>query len=155
MKFITTREVSASGTASLTSWFQLGGKHSTQEDWYWQPIQWKYLENLDNLDDKHLTVLWEFCYKDKPDTFDLPNELLIRAKFYVSNDLWPSIAVNIACYYSQWQTTLSLLWQCGGKVGWQDFCHSTHIIMWWSGPSTKNSIVFTYPSWPSQWILQK
>jgi hypothetical protein len=129
IKFVTTKEVSATGTASLTSWFQLGGKRSTQEDRYWQPIQWKYLENLDDSDEKHLTALWEFCYKDKPDSFDLPDELLTRAEFHVSNDPWPSIAVTIACYYSQRPTTFSLLKRRGGKVGWRDVCHSTRIVM--------------------------
>src|ERR1700733_379208 len=60
IKFSTTTELSATGTASLTSWFQLGGKHSTQEERYWQPIQWKYLEPFSGSDGKHLTALWEF-----------------------------------------------------------------------------------------------
>ena len=89
---------SPTGTASLTSWFQLGGKCSTQEDRYWQPIQWKYLENLDDSDEKHLTALWEFCYKDKPDSFDLPDKLLTHAEFHVSNDPWPSIAVSLVLH---------------------------------------------------------
>jgi hypothetical protein len=131
IKFVRTNEVSATGTASLTSWLQLSGKRSTQEDRYWEPIQWKYLTNIGDLgsDEKHLTALWEFCYMDKQDSFDLPDELLTRAEFLVSNDPWPSITITIACYYSQRQTTLSLLRRRGGRVGWRDFCHSTCIVM--------------------------
>jgi len=60
VKFMTTKELSATGTASLTSLIQLGAKRSIQEDEYWQPIQWKFLQNFD-ASDEHITASWESC----------------------------------------------------------------------------------------------
>jgi hypothetical protein len=125
---MTTKELSATGTASLTSPIQLGAKRSIQEDQYWKPIQWKFLLGPD-AEDGHFTALWEFCCMEKSDSFFLPDELLTRADFRVSNEPWPSISITIACYYSQQQATLSLRKARGVKVGWRDFCHSTRIVM--------------------------
>jgi hypothetical protein len=126
IKFSTTSELSATGTASLTTWFQLGGKHSTQGEQYWQPIQLKYLEPFGDSNEKHLTALWEFCYHDKSDSLDIPDELRPCAEFHVTNEPWPSISVTIACYYAQQQM---LLRRRGCKVGWRNLCHSTHIVI--------------------------
>ena len=128
IKFVTTKEVSTTGTASATPSLQLGGKVSAQEDRFWQPFECKYVENPHNAKEKHISALWEFCYMDKRDNFDLDDQLLPHVEFHVSKNPWPSISFTIACYYWQRPTTTSWL-RRRGKVGWRDFCHQTRIVM--------------------------
>jgi len=125
IKVVTMNEYSAYCITAFLSWFQLGVKHTTQEESLQKPMQWQYIENEKK---GQISASWEFFLMVRKNV-EHPLELLLCAEFLVSNNPWPSISVTITCYFSQKPMGFSQIKEHGHHIGWRDFCHKTVIVI--------------------------